>query len=88
MSGFLMQFLNPKVVLFSLTVIPTYIMPYYNEILAMTISIVTITLIGLLAFTTWVLFGTIFKEFLQKHNRTVNVFMALFLAYAAIMVWI
>ncbi|WCM63575.1 LysE family translocator [Paenibacillus polymyxa] len=87
MSGFLMQFLNPKVVLFTMTVIPSFIMPHYIAIPAVTISIVAITLIGFLAFITWVLFGTIFKEFLQKHKKTVNVMMALFLAYAAIMIW-
>ncbi|MBP1996236.1 LysE family translocator [Paenibacillus eucommiae] len=87
MSGFLMQFLNPKVILFTMTVIPSFIMPYYNAIPAVTISIIAITLIGFSAFTTWVLFGTIFKEFLQKYNKSVNVMMALFLAYAAIMIW-
>ncbi|WP_068501420.1 LysE family translocator [Paenibacillus kribbensis] len=87
MSGFLMQFLNPKVVLFTMTVIPSFIMPHYIAIPAVTISIVAITLIGFLAFVTWVLFGTIFKEFLQNHKKTVNVMMALFLAYAAIMIW-
>ncbi|MEF3351822.1 LysE family transporter [Paenibacillus sp. GYB006] len=87
LSGFLMQFLNPKVVLFTLTVFPSFIMPYYSAIPALTISIITITLIGFSAFTTWVLFGAIFKELLQKYNKTVNVMMALFLAYAAIMIW-
>lgn len=87
LSGFLMQFLNPKVVLFTLTVIPAFILPYYSSSIVMTISIVVITFIGFLAFITWVLFGTVFKAFLQKHNKTVNVFMALSLAYAAIMIW-
>ena len=87
MSGFLMQFLNPKVVLFTMTVIPSFIMPYYTAMPAVTISVIVITLIGFLAFITWVLFGTIFKEFLQKHKKIVNVIMALFLVYAAIMIW-
>lgn len=87
MSGILMQFLNPKVILFTMTVIPSFIMPYYKAIPAVTISIIAIMLIGFSAFTTWVLFGTIFKEFLQKHNKIVNVMMTLFLAYAAIMIW-
>ncbi|MEV5027974.1 LysE family translocator [Paenibacillus sp. LPE1-1-1.1] len=87
LSGFLMQFLNPKVVLFTLTVIPTFIMPNYSSSTAMTISIIAITVIGFSAFITWVLFGAIFKAFLQKHNKTVNVLMALSLAFAAIMIW-
>lgn len=87
MSGFLMQFLNPKVVLFTMTVIPSFILPYYSAIPAVTISVIIITVIGFSAFTTWVLFGTIFKRFLQIHKKTVNVIMALFLVYAAIMIW-
>jgi threonine/homoserine/homoserine lactone efflux protein len=86
-SGFLMQFLNPKVVLFTMTVIPSFIMPHYIATPEVTISVIAITLIGFLAFITWVLFGTIFKEFLQKHKKAVNVWMALFLAYAAIEIW-
>ncbi|WP_176585638.1 LysE family translocator [Priestia megaterium] len=87
-TGFLTQFLNPKVILFTLTVIPTYILPYYVSMSTITIGVVTITVIGFLAFTTWVLFGAIFKEFLKKHKKVVNVLMALFLVYAAIMIWV
>ncbi|UUZ90300.1 LysE family transporter [Paenibacillus sp. P25] len=81
-SGFLMQFFNPKVLLFTMTVIPTFIIPHYSAFPAVSIGIIAITLIGFSAFTTWVLFGTIFKEFLHKHNKTVSLLMALFLAYA------
>ncbi|PKG22846.1 LysE family translocator [Niallia nealsonii] len=88
LSGFLMQFLNPKVVLFTLTVIPSFVMPHYISTSMVTISVITITLIGFLAFITWVLFGKIFKDSLQKHNKIVNVLMALFLAYSGIMIWL
>ncbi len=54
-SGFLMQFLNPKVVLFTMTVIPSFIMPHYTAMPAVAISVLAITLIGFLAFITWVL---------------------------------
>lgn len=87
MSGFLMQFLNPKVVLFTMTVLPSYVIPYYSEMPAVTLSVIAITIIGFLAFVTWVLFGTIFKGFLHKHKKTVNVMMALLLAFSAIMIW-
>ncbi|BBI33360.1 LysE family translocator [Cohnella abietis] len=88
LSGILMQFLNPKVVLFTLTVIPTFIMPNYSSSAAMTISVMVITIIGFSAFMTWVLFGSIFKKFLQKHFKIVNVLMAISLVYASIMIWL
>ena len=87
-SGFLLQFLNPKVVLFTMTVIPSFILPYYNSFLALSLSVITITIIGLIAFLLWVLFGAIFKQFLQDHKKIVNGFMALCLIYAAVMIWI
>ncbi|MBP2078795.1 LysE family translocator [Oceanobacillus polygoni] len=87
-SGFLTQFLNPKVVLFTMTVIPSFVLPYYTDMPAVTISVIVITIIGLLAFIIWVLFGAIFKKFLQKHKRVVNVVMALSLVYATVMIWI
>ncbi|MFF2912696.1 LysE family translocator [Paenibacillus sp. NPDC057934] len=88
LSGFMMQFLNPKLVLFTLTVIPTFVLPYYSGAPAIMLIVIVITLIGFLAFITWVLFGTIFKEFLQKHNKIVSVMMAILLVYAGVMIWI
>ena len=84
-SGFLMQFVNPKVVLFTMTVIPSFVMPYYTAPPALAVFATSITIIGFCAFVTWVLFGVMFKEFLQKYQKTVNVIMALFLVYSAIM---
>lgn len=87
LSGFLMQFLNPKVLLFTLTVIPTFIMPYHVSLSKIILYVITITVIGFLAFITWVLFGALFKSFLQQHEKMVNVMMALFLVYSTFMIW-
>lgn len=86
-SGFLMQFLNPKVVLFTLTVIPSFVLPYYTDVPTLSISVIVITIIGFLAFILWVLFGAIFKQFLQRHEKVVNIVMALCLVYATVMIW-
>lgn len=86
LSGFLMQFINPKVVLFTMTVIPSFVMPYYTALPTLMIFVSCITIIGFLAFFTWIIFGTIFKEFLQKYQKAVNIIMAVFLVYSAIMV--
>lgn len=87
-SGFFMQFVNPKVILFTMTVIPSYVLPLDTSMPAVVLSAFAITLIGFFAFVTWVLFGTIFKQFLQAHKKIVNVIMALFLGFAAIVMWI
>lgn len=84
-SGFIMQFVNPKVVLFTMTVIPNFVMPYYTEPHMLAIFVAVITVIGFLAFVTWVLFGAIFKELLVKYQKPANLIMSLFLIYSAIM---
>ncbi|HWR38225.1 MAG TPA: LysE family transporter [Patescibacteria group bacterium] len=84
-SGFIMQFVNPKVVLFTMTVIPGFVMPYYTDPRILTIFVAAITAIGFLAFVTWVLFGAIFKQILMKYQKLVNVSMSLFLVYSAIL---
>ncbi|WP_394870853.1 LysE family translocator [Clostridium butyricum] len=86
MSGFITQFINPKVVIFTMTVIPSFVMPYYTETSTLAIFVACITIIGFIAFIIWVVFGAIFKRFLQKHQKIVNIIMALFLVYSAIMV--
>lgn len=84
-SGFLTQFVNPKVVLFTMTVIPSFVMPYYTAPSALAVFAAAITMIGFCAFITWVLFGVLFKKFLKNYQKTVNIVMALFLVYSAIL---
>ncbi|QUL52751.1 LysE family translocator [Paenibacillus tritici] len=86
LSGLVMQFANPKVLLFTLTVIPSYVMPYYSSPAAAFLFVIVITVIGFLAFTAWVIFGSVFKSLLQRHQRIMNNLMALFLVYSAVMV--
>jgi cysteine/O-acetylserine efflux protein len=88
LSGFLMQFLNPKVILFTMTVIPSFVMQAYKESSVILLYVVVITTIGFCAFAAWVLFGTMFKRFLQKHTRIVNIVLAVFLLYATCMMWV
>ena len=87
-SGFILQFLNPKVVTFTMTVLPSFILPYYTGIAALTASVLTITIIGFISFIIWVSVGTIFRSFLQRYKKIVNAMMMLFLLYAALMIWL
>lgn len=83
-SGFIMQFVNPKVILFTMTVIPGFVMPYYTDIYPLLMFALCITVIGCSAFATWVVFGVVLKKFFQKYQKTMNTVMALFLVYSAV----
>lgn len=83
-NGFLMQFVNPKVVLFTLTVIANFIIPYYHEFHEIMIFVIVITCIGMAAFLSWIVFGAVFQLFLQRYQKICNLVMSLFLVYCAI----
>lgn len=85
-TGFQMQFLNPKVVLFTMTVIPSFVMPYDTSATGLAIAVAAITIIGFLAFITWVAFGAIFRKVLLQYQKAVNLIMALFLVYSAVVI--
>jgi len=86
LEGLLMQFVNPKVVMFTMTVIPSYILPYYSSVKMLMVYVCVIAFIGFLAFSMWVIIGVCSKTFLQKQQKVVNIIMALFLFYSAFMV--
>ncbi len=85
-TGFLMQFVNPKALLFTMTVLPSFVMPYYTSSWMLALFAVVILVIGFTACITWVVSGTVFKSFLQKYQKASNTVMAMFLVYSAIMV--
>ncbi|OEL01034.1 LysE family translocator [Staphylococcus casei] len=87
-AGFNLQFLNPKVITFSLTVMPTFILNSYHSIYIIYTFVIIITGIGFFSLSIWVLCGTLLQRFLQNHDLLVKCTMAIFLIYAAIIIWI
>lgn len=85
-AGFVMQFINPKVILFCVTVIPSFVMPYYNSFYELIFFAFIVSIIGIMSYFSWVLFGSILKTFLQKYQKATNTFMSLFLVYCAIII--
>jgi len=85
-NGFIMQFVNPKVVLFTFTVLPSYVLPFYHSSFSSFLFVLLITFIGFLAYSSWVVFGTVFRTLLNRHQKLLSILMALFLLYSAIIV--
>ncbi len=60
-TGFLMQFVNPKALLFTMTVLPSFVMPYYTSSWMLALFAVVILIIGFTACITWIVSGTVFN---------------------------
>ena len=85
-SAVLMQYLNPKVVIFTLTVLPSFVMPYYKSASVQLLFAAAVTCIGFISCMLWLVFGSVFRKFMLKYRTIINRIMALFLAYSAVAV--
>ncbi len=85
-EGFMMQLINPKVIMFTLTIYPSFILPYYSDTRVLLGFGLLIGCIGLSAYSLWGLMGSFAKNLFNRHQRLVNLVLAVFLVYSAYMV--
>lgn len=83
-SGLLLQFVNPKVILYGITTVSTFIVPYYKSTVILAAFSLILAFVGFVATCCWALFGSVFQRFLANHDRIVNAVMVLLLVYCAI----
>lgn len=83
-SGLLLQFLNPKVILYGITVVSTFIAPYYTAPIVYLIFSLILAAVGFVATISWSLFGSLFQQYLCNHRKLVNSVMSLLLVFCAI----
>ncbi|NUC18368.1 lysine transporter LysE [Bacillus mycoides] len=82
--GIMLQFVNPKGILFGLTVVSTFILPYYNSYSSYLLFSLFLGIVGLMSTFSWSLFGSMFQKLLLKHNQFFNIIMAVLLIFSAI----
>lgn len=83
-TGLALQIVNPKVILYSITVISNFIIPYYKSNIALILFSILLALIGFISITSWALFGSLFNKFLYKYKKQFNIVMGILLIYSAI----
>lgn len=84
-AGFLLQLLNPKLIIYGLTLFSTFLASL-TGIFPQLLTVLGLTLVSFCAISTWAMFGTIIKKYL-RHPRarlTLNIILSLFLVYTAL----
>lgn len=82
-AGTFLQFVNPKAVLYAITVIGTFVLPYHSTHLALLLYSALLAGIGFLSSMSWSLFGSVFKKIIKTYEMQFNVVMAILLVYSA-----
>ncbi len=85
-KGVLLQFLNPKAIIYGLTLYSVFLTPLIGNPFYIILFSLGFALVGLCALLTWVLFGAIINQYLHqaKLRIIINSILSLLLAYTAI----
>ncbi|MGE7840888.1 LysE family translocator [Lysinibacillus sp. NPDC093712] len=81
--GAFLQFVNPKGILFGITVVATYILPYYSSFTSYIFFALFLGFVGITSTFSWALCGSAFRKLLIKYRQPFNILMALLLLYSA-----
>lgn len=84
LNGMILQFINPKLIIYGITSVSTFILPYFKDIKILILFILMLSLMGFLCTTLWAAFGLIFNALFKKHNKILNIILALLLIYCAL----
>jgi len=88
LSGLLLQFLNPKAILYGITVASTFIVPYYHSPPVLVGFAAALALVALVATSCWALFGSVFERFMTENHQVVSYTMGALLVYCAISLFV
>ncbi|MCH4887273.1 lysine transporter LysE [Acidaminobacter sp. JC074] len=83
-EGLSLQFVNPKVILYGMTTLSTFVLPHYESRLAILLFALGLALVGFIATLSWALFGSIFHSFLIKREKVVNAVLSIVLLVTAV----
>lgn len=83
-TGMLLQLVNAKGILYSITIMSSYILPHYQSFPAVAGFVLFLALVCFSSTVCWALFGSAFDRFLKKYRKAVNAVMALLLVYCAV----
>ena len=84
--GFMLQILNPKLIVYAFTLFSAFLASVTRNILSLTALAVALAAVSFCATSVWALFGTSIKTHL-RHPRLqvlINIVLAILLAYAAV----
>jgi threonine/homoserine/homoserine lactone efflux protein len=84
LSGVGMQFINPKGILFCITVAANFLAPYYKTFLPIAGLLMMLSTLTLVSTCSWAAFGSAFQMFISRHRTPFNIVMALLLVYCAV----
>lgn len=86
--SFGLQFANVKIILYGITALSAFVLPYTQDMFWVIAVSVLLAVIGSLGNLIWALAGHLFQSLFRRHGRSVNIVLALLLVYCAVRMFI
>ena len=83
-TGMLLQFLNPKAILYNIALMSSFVLPYTDDLLILILISLGLAVTALTSTASWALFGAIFQRYFSKHEFAINLIMAVLLIWCAV----
>lgn len=87
-SGLVLQFVNPKAILYGVTVTANFIIPYYKTTIQFLLFSMLLAFIAFISTSAWAVFGALFQKFLSKYEKPFNIMMGILLIYCAVSIFL
>ena len=84
LPGLFLQFVNPKGIIYAITTVSTFVVPYYKSGPIVFAFAALLSALTFISNCCWGLFGSVFQKFLADHSKITNTIMALLLVYCAV----
>lgn len=83
-KGFVLQFVNVKIIIYGITAFSSFVLPNYQTVIVIIGFAMFLSFVGSAATFIWAIAGQKLAIFLNKHFKTVNITMAILLLYCAV----
>lgn len=87
-ASFALQFANVKIILYGITALSAFVLPYTHNVAIVAAVSVSLALIGAAGNFCWAVAGHLFQTLLRRHARPVNALLACLLVYSAVRLFI
>ncbi len=88
LKGFGLQFVNVKIILYGVTSISTFVLPYTQSVAWIVGASMVLALIALASNLCWAFAGKLLQSQFDKHGKAINLTLAAMLVYCAIRLFV
>lgn len=78
-KGMILQFLNVKIILYAITSLNSFVLPYTSNVMQIVLYALLLTSISVVSLMAWSVLGVLLTDLMQKHYRLINTVLTLIL---------